>query len=124
MTSWRDRLAADPLPWLLEEDSPAVRAAALRHLLDRPADDREVREATAKAMASGPIAAILGAMHPDGYWVKPGAGYAPKYMGSVWQLIFLDQMGADGADPRVSLACEYLLSHVVAPTAASVRPAS
>jgi hypothetical protein len=29
----------------------------------------------------------------------------------VWQAIFLDQLGADGADPRVHAACAYVLSH-------------
>lgn len=33
--AWLERLHADPLPWLLAEDTPAVRAAALQCLLDR-----------------------------------------------------------------------------------------
>jgi hypothetical protein len=32
----------DPLNWLLEPETPAVRHATLRRLLDRPADDPEV----------------------------------------------------------------------------------
>jgi hypothetical protein len=67
-------------------------------------------------MGADPIAAILAAQHTEGYWVKPGAGYAPKYTGTVWQLIFLDQLGADGADPRVRAACEYVLAHAQAPS--------
>ena len=46
-------------------------------------------------MRSDPIAAILAAQSPEGWWVKPGPGYAPKYTGTVWSLIFLDQLGAD-----------------------------
>ncbi|HET9495584.1 MAG TPA: nitrogen fixation protein NifH [Chloroflexia bacterium] len=103
-------LNADPLPWLLEEDTPAVRHVALGLLLGRPEDDPEVRAALAAAMRTGPIADILAAQHPDGYWVKPGPGYAPKYTGTVWQLIFLDQLGADPHDERVQAACEYVLS--------------
>jgi hypothetical protein len=34
---------------------------------------------------------------PDA-WVKPGNGYEPRYSGTTWQLIFLDQFGADGSD--------------------------
>jgi hypothetical protein len=60
-------------------------------------------------MTSGPVAGILAAMHPDGWWVKPGPGYAPKYTGTVWELIFLDQLGADPADERVQRACDYVL---------------
>ena len=109
--AWLDRLRADPLPWLLEPDSPAVRAATLQRLLDRPADDPDVVEARREAMAADPIAAILAAQSPEGWWVKPGPGYAPKYTGTVWSLIFLDQLGADPADERVQRGCAYVLEH-------------
>src|SRR5690348_15346999 len=111
MTDWRRALKGDPLPWLLEDEIPAVRHLALRHLLDEPADAPAVRRARADAMQTDPIASILAAEQPEGYWVKPGPGYTPKYRGTVWQLIFLDQLGADGADPRVRAACEYVLLH-------------
>jgi hypothetical protein len=107
--TWADRLNADPLPWLLEEANPAVRAAALQALIDRPPDDPEVVQARAAAMATGPIAAILAEQSEAGWWVKPGPGYAPKYTGTVWSLIFLDQLGADPRDDRVQRACGYVL---------------
>ncbi|HEX6888669.1 MAG TPA: hypothetical protein VF143_11235 [Candidatus Nanopelagicales bacterium] len=106
---WTDRLLGDPVPWLLEPADPAVRAAALQRLLDRPADDPEVVDARQAAMRSGPIAAVLSAQGPAGWWVKPGPGYAPKYTGTVWSLMFLDQLGADPRDPRVQRACDYVL---------------
>ncbi|HEY5183998.1 MAG TPA: nitrogen fixation protein NifH [Actinomycetes bacterium] len=108
--TWTDHLQADPLPWLLEESGPAVRAAALQGLLDRPADDPQVRAARRAAMAADPIRAILAAQDPAGWWVKPGPGYGPKYTGTVWQLISLDQLGADPAHPQVARACDYVLS--------------
>jgi len=114
--AWRGPLRADPLAWLLEPSTPAVRHVALRDLLSRPADEPEVAEASAAAMAADPIAAILAAQHPDGYWEKPGAGYATKYRGTIWQLIFLDQLGADPADERVQRACDYVLGHSIAAT--------
>ena len=95
--------------WLLEPDDPAVRAATLQRLLGRAPDDVEVAEPRRAATAADPIAGILAAMHPDGWWVKPGPGYAPKYTGTVWELIFLDQLGADPTDERVQRACDYLL---------------
>ncbi len=116
MTAWTDRLRDDPLPWLLDPAGPAVRHLALRGLLDRPADDPEVVAARAAAMRSDPIAAILAAQSPEGWWAKPGPGYAPKYTGTVWQVIFLDQLGADPEDRRVRAACEHVLSHSVTPT--------
>jgi hypothetical protein len=111
MTTWLGMLNGDPLPWLLEEATPAVRHLALRQLLDQPADVPAVRQAREAAMHADPIATILAAQQPAGFWVKPGPGYAPKYRGTVWQLIFLDQLGADGSDARVQAACDYVLSH-------------
>lgn len=62
-------------------------------------------------MRRSPIAPILEHQDPLGFWEKPGAGYGRKYTGTVWSLIFLDQMGADGSDRRIARACEYVLTH-------------
>lgn len=115
MDDWRARLNGDPLPWLLDETEPAVRHLALRELLDRPTDDPEVVAARSAAMESDPIASILSAQDPQGWWVKPGGGYSPKYTGTAWSFIFLDQLGADGSDPRIGRAGEYLLEHAQTP---------
>jgi hypothetical protein len=112
--AWTSVLSADSLPWLLEEETPAVRHLALRQLLSRPADDPDVAAARMAAMRTDPIAAILRNQHPEGYWQQPGAGYGPKYLGTVWSVIFLDQLGADPADERVRRGCEYVLAHTQA----------
>ena len=65
-------------------------------------------------MDSEPVRAILAARHPDGYWVKPGPGYSPKYTSTVWQIMILADLGADGADERIRQSCEYLLAHAQA----------
>jgi hypothetical protein len=109
---WREHVRADPLPWLLSPDTPAVRAATLRRLLDRPA---EAARELVVAMTADPIRAILAAQDPAGWWVKPGPGYSPKYRGTVWQVIFLDQLGADGTHPQVARACEYVLAWTASP---------
>lgn len=114
MDTWLDRLHEDPRPWLLDEEAPAVRHLALRGLLDRPADDPEALAARAAAMRSDPIAAILAAEDPAGWWARPGSSYLPKYTSTVWQVVFLDQLGADGRDPRIRAACAYLLDHAQA----------
>lgn len=106
-------LKGDPLPWLLEPDvaNPGVRYLALTELLGRPSDDPEVMAAQQAVMDSGPVPVILAAQADAGYWVKPGPGYAPKYQSTVWSLIFLAQLGADGRDPRVRAGCNYVLDH-------------
>jgi hypothetical protein len=116
MNDWKAQLKADPLPWLLEPDevNPGVRYFALRDLLDRPVDDPELVTAQAEVMRTGPIPAILDAQSPEGYWVKPGPGYAPKYRGTFWSVLFLAQLGADGRDERVCQAVEYAFAHAQA----------
>ena len=116
MAGWRDHVRGDPLPWLLEpdEEQPGVRYFALRDICNAPPDGPVLREARAAVMATGPVPAMLAAQEPEGYWVKPGPGYAPKYRGTVWQITFLAQLGADGSDPRVRLGCEYLFSRNIA----------
>ena len=116
MTTWKELLNGDPLPWLLEEDKeqPGVRYFALREILGLPPEDAAVKKARVALMKSDPVAAIMANQSPEGYWVKPGAGYGPKYQGTVWSIIFLAQLGADGSDPRVHLGGEYLLAHSIA----------
>jgi len=91
---WLKQLNDDPLPWLLSDDKPAVRHLALRWLLDPSPREPSVLAARRAAMSAQPIASILAAQQPDGHWEKPGPGYATKYRGTVWQLTFLDQLGA------------------------------
>ena len=108
--TWKSLLSADPLPWLLEPDeaNPGVRYFALRDLLDRPVDDSEVMAAQDAVMHTGPVPMILDAQYPDGYWIKPGSIYSPKYRGTVWQVIFLAQLGARVQDARIRRAVEYV----------------
>ncbi len=104
------------LDWLLDPADPGPRHLALRDVVGRPAGDPELLAARAAAHAAPPIATILDAMHPDGYWEKPGPGYGPKYRSTVWALITLGQVGATAAaDPRLGRAAAYLLDHTYRP---------
>jgi hypothetical protein len=110
--SWLTQSSSAPLPWLLETDSPGVRYLALRDLLDPPPSADELALARAAACTHGPVAAVLNQMAADGFWVKAGPGYAPKYHSTVWSLILLAQLGASAQqDPRIERACGYLLDH-------------
>jgi len=111
---WRQQLNANPLPWLLESNSPGVRYLALRDLVTGCKPD-ELAAARTLAHKRGPISTILNAMNEDGYWVKAGPGYSPKYRSTVWSLITLAQLGASvEEDDRVATACGYMLGHMAA----------
>jgi hypothetical protein len=103
--------ANQTMDWLLEEDddNPGVRFFALRDLLGLPLEDREVRRARKAIMQRGPVPVILAAQREDGTWAKGGSGYSPKYRGTVWQVLFLAELGADPADAHVQRGCEALL---------------
>lgn len=106
----------ETLDWLLAPDTPGVRYLALRDLLGATAGDAELQTARREAHCHGPIATVLAAMHPDGYWAQPGPGYNPKYTSSVWALILLAQLGASAAvDERIATAGAYMLDHALTP---------
>ena len=104
----------DVVEWLLEADNPSARYLALTGILGRPVGDPETAAARAAIPALRQARAILSAQWPEGYWMHPGVGYSPKYKASVWQVIFLAQMGM----PRTSAtdrACGYLLDNARLP---------
>lgn len=103
-------LQADPIPWLLERENPSARYLTLRYLLDRPEEDAEVAATRAAILGAEPAASILAAQWPQGYWVKPDRGYSPKYRATVWQLLFLAQLGAP-PEARIRRACEFVWIH-------------
>lgn len=98
----------DPIPWLLEGD-PSARYFALTRLLGATPDAPQVREARRAIMAEGAVPRILAAQGADGHWEGPDRFYTAKYRGTVWQLVILAELGADGADERVRAACEAVL---------------
>ena len=99
------------LDWLLERRDPGVRALTLRDLLDAAPDDPEVVAARRATARRAPVREILAAQDRAGYWVRPGPGYGPKYTGTVWQVIFLGQFGADGGSRGVQRGVDYVLDH-------------
>lgn len=111
--SWLEHVNGDPTPWLLEQDpeSPGVRFFTLKDILGKPPDDPEVVAAQKEVLTIGPVPVILEAQDPEGYWVKPHPGYLPKYRSTVWSVIFLAQLGANGNDPCVRRGCEHLLDN-------------
>jgi hypothetical protein len=109
MNRKKNRNAVD---WLLEPDDIGMRYLALRDLVD--ADTKTLATVRNQAHEKGQIAQVLANMENEGYWEKPGAGYNPKYTGTVWSVILLAQLGASsGIDNRINTACSYVLDHTL-----------
>lgn len=103
----------DLINWLLEKNNPAARYATLTSLLGRSSDGLEVRHTQQALMKTDPVRTILQCQEPDGYWGPAGRFYGGprdggKYQGTVWQVIFLAQLGADAQDERIQRACEFV----------------
>ena len=109
VSEWGSMPGVDPIPWLLEGDNPSVRYFTLTDLLGAAPDDAEVVAARRGIMSYGTVPRILAAQAGDGHWEGRDHYYTAKYRGTVWQLIILAALGADGADQRVRGGCEAIL---------------
>lgn len=111
-TDWKSVLKADPTDWLLAEDNPSVRYFTLVDLLGKSPDSAEVITARQSIMTNGAVPAILGEQEAGGYWGIPQDFYIrAKYKGTVWNIITLAELGADGSDERILKAGEFILNH-------------
>ncbi len=99
------------IDWLLEEENPSVRYAALTSLCGFSAEDPEAKSARNAIMEQGIVPKILQRQNADGSWGIPERFYDDKYEGSSWMLLILAELGADGADERIKAACEFILQH-------------
>ena len=111
VSDWKSVLKADPTDWLLEKDNPSVRYFTLLQILDKPQNNPEVQEAKKEIMTAGVVPQILAKQNSGGYWEAPEAFYTAKYRGTVWQLIILAELAADGRDERVKKACEFIFEN-------------
>jgi hypothetical protein len=101
---------ANPTAWLLEPENPSVRYWTLTDLLDRPADDADVRAAHAAIPTYPPVAELLAAQKQDGYWVKRDF-YLPKNYGTFWVLSVLADLGLTAENAHIRQGCEFLFAH-------------
>ncbi len=105
-------MKADPTDWLLETDNPSVRYFTLTDMLERLENDPDVNRAKEQIMETGIVPKILAKQKNEGYWGSPENFYIrSKYKGTVWQLIILAELGADGNDERISKTCEFILKN-------------
>jgi hypothetical protein len=109
--NWKSVLKNDPTDWLLETDNPSVRYFSLTDLLDKPETGPKVTAAKNEIMHIGTVPKILAKQNDLGYWEAPDRFYTAKYKGTVWQLIILAELGADGNDERIRKACEFIMEN-------------
>ncbi len=96
----------------MEPNDTGVSYLAMRDLVEP--DKQRLSAAREKAHKEVPISYVLAKMNKEGYWEKAGAGYYPKYTGTVWSIILLSQLGAAiKMDERISIACSYLIEHTL-----------
>jgi len=108
--NWKDILLSDPTDWLLEEDNPSVRFFTLVDILDVPLNNCETIQAKRDIMKTGVVPEILNKQKEGGYWEKAEDFYVrTKFRGTVWQMIILAELGADGKDRRIQKTCEFVL---------------
>jgi hypothetical protein len=109
----KNQTRSTSLQWLLDSNIPNIRYLALRDLCDLAPDNQKLKAARRSAHREGPIAVVLDNMEKEGYWVRPGPGYNPKYRSTVWALILLAQLGASVyEDQRIEQGCKYLVDHM------------
>ena len=101
------------ISWLLEDDktNPGPRFFTLTCLLAKAANSPMVQRAQRAVMETGPVPEILRHQESEGYWAEPAPAYGPKYTGTLWQIVFLAQLGADGTDARIRRGCDYVLDN-------------
>src|SRR3954471_10048880 len=102
--------ASHPVPvldWLLDAD-PAIRWQVMRDLTDAPAEI--VAAERSRVAVEGWGARLLELQRPDGQW---GDGSAtPFWWSNMYTLVFLRDLGADPASPRVRAAIDRMREHV------------
>jgi hypothetical protein len=111
VSNWKSVLKSDPTEWLLETDNPSVHYFTLKELLEKPETDPQVIAAKKAIMTLGVVPKILSKQNEQGYWEESDRFYTAKYKGTVWQLIILAELGADGSDKTVKNACEFILEN-------------
>lgn len=118
------RVPGATIEWLTSPENPAV-AHLTRTVLLGEGDTAQTARWWAARNDYPPVAAILGAMRPDGSWDTPGRDYQ-KYRGSLWQIHILGELYANGADDRVRRALAYARSRQLDDgswSASNMRPA-
>jgi hypothetical protein len=108
---WKSLLKTSSIEWLLESNNPSVRFFTLRDILENREGDSLTNDARREIMNSDMVNRILEKQNEDGSWGIPEDFYVrAKYKGTVWNIILLAELGADGNDERIKKTAEFILS--------------
>jgi hypothetical protein len=118
-------ISDETINWLLEDDNPSVKYYTLVDLLGKTCDDEDVMAAKEQIMKTGAIPKILSKQKLDGYWgIQDDFYVRSKYKGTVWNLIILAEMGADGKESSIKKTCEFIFKKSQDPTCGGFSYAS
>jgi hypothetical protein len=104
--------------WLLESPDPSIRYRTASELLDLPLSQEEIATYRSAIANSAPVGKLLGAMHPDGYWLhrKKGTteyvGAGVEYLGAAtthYCLAYLSELGVGREHPAIEKAAQRYL---------------
>ncbi|UCF12897.1 MAG: hypothetical protein JSW06_01235 [Thermoplasmatales archaeon] len=117
MEKFKEFISENTINWLLEDDNPSVKYYTLIDLLGKPINDKDVTTTKEQIMKTGIVPKILLKQKPEGYWgVKDDFYVRSKYKGTVWNIIILAEMGADGEDSNIKKTCEFIFKKSQVPT--------
>ena len=111
MKKYEKYISDGAIDWLLEDDNPSVKYYTLIDLLGKPVNEKDVLTAKEQIMKTGVVPKILEKQESDGYWGIPEKFYRDKYKGTVWTLMVLAELFADGNDKRIKNSCEFILNY-------------
>ena len=106
------------IEWLLENNQPSIRYQTLTSLLDRSANDDQVRKTHSEIAKRGWAKDILDEQLPgirvgntwqyQGYWHNYTLLNRPKYISTVWKFLVLIDLGLTAKNHHVRNTCELL----------------
>jgi len=101
-------IPAETLAWLTDAENPAVAVLTARGLLGE-AESERLAGLWARRNDYAPVAAILDELPALLDTTPPSRDYQ-KYRGPLWQVHFLGELWADGADERIQRLADYVFS--------------
>ncbi len=95
--------------WLISAETPTIRYAALKDLMDLPESNRRATQTRREIMRRGPAPAMLSRQTAAGNWKNERSYYTPKYFSTHWCMLLLAELRADGRDPRYRRGVRFML---------------